>query len=230
MDMTPGARLKAARLTQRLSLAEVSSRMHLSIAIVLQMESDDAHQSECAFLRGYLKTYARILDIPYDDWPVIQGVSSAIVMSDPPTVSWLKQYGTHLLWVLSVTMVIAVTYLCVTPARPIVHHPVIREWPSVPVVPVSPTVDDHRVTIMLPPKAPVLIETVLPNADRTALTLHKNTVLPEHVAVVAPQTHMDRTLPPVHDNPAPLPAVSSETITVHTDPSDVSQWMNPDES
>jgi len=59
-----GARLAAARNQQKLELSSVASQMHLSREVVVALEAGDAAALPAAtFVRGYIKTYARLLGL-----------------------------------------------------------------------------------------------------------------------------------------------------------------------
>lgn len=59
-----GARLAAARNQQKLELSSVASQMHLSREVVMALEAGDAKALPAAtFVRGYIKTYARLLGL-----------------------------------------------------------------------------------------------------------------------------------------------------------------------
>lgn len=62
---SPGPRLREARLEKKLSLEEVAGRLHLDPHLVRSLESDDyAELPEPTFVRGYLRGYARLLNLP----------------------------------------------------------------------------------------------------------------------------------------------------------------------
>ena len=59
-----GARLAKARKQQQLELATVATRLHLRQEVVCAIESgDEANLPAVTFIRGYIKSYARLLDI-----------------------------------------------------------------------------------------------------------------------------------------------------------------------
>jgi cytoskeleton protein RodZ len=61
----PGERLRAARLSKGFDLAKVASELHLTTAVVEQLEKDEyEHVGARVFVRGYLRNYARIVDMP----------------------------------------------------------------------------------------------------------------------------------------------------------------------
>lgn len=59
-----GARLKAAREQLKMSEKEAASRLHLSVKFITLMENEDFHNdTPVTFLKGYLRSYGRILSI-----------------------------------------------------------------------------------------------------------------------------------------------------------------------
>ena len=67
----PGEQLRAAREAAGMSVHEISTHMRLDSRIILALESDDYEQLPApTFIRGYLRGYARLLDLPPE--PIIQ--------------------------------------------------------------------------------------------------------------------------------------------------------------
>jgi len=61
----PGERLRAARLSMGFDLAKIASELHLTSGIVERLEADDYQDIGArVFVRGYLRNYARIVDMP----------------------------------------------------------------------------------------------------------------------------------------------------------------------
>jgi cytoskeleton protein RodZ len=64
----PGRRLREARETAGLSREEVSTRLRLRLELIRALEEDDyAHLPPTAFVIGYLRSYARLLDLSADE-------------------------------------------------------------------------------------------------------------------------------------------------------------------
>jgi len=60
----PGRRLRDARRARNLELEEVAARLHLHVSTIKQIEADDYDSLPApTFVRGYLRGYARMLDI-----------------------------------------------------------------------------------------------------------------------------------------------------------------------
>ena len=67
----PGEQLRAAREAAGMSVHEISTHMRLDSRVILALESDDYEQLPApTFIRGYLRGYARLVDLPPD--PIIQ--------------------------------------------------------------------------------------------------------------------------------------------------------------
>jgi len=81
--ISPGAQLKAARLVLGLSVSDVSSRLKLSIKKIEALENDDvANIATPVFVAGYLRTYARLLELPEDEvlagFDTLPGMKSSV--------------------------------------------------------------------------------------------------------------------------------------------------------
>ena len=64
-DPSFGQRLRAAREAKGLSRADVAARLKLPLRLVGRLEDDDyAGMDEGVYLRGYLSSYARMVDVP----------------------------------------------------------------------------------------------------------------------------------------------------------------------
>lgn len=80
-NATFGARLKLARENSRLSVKDVASRLHLSPGIITLIENEQYESTTPKiFLRGYLKSYARMLNFSDAD---IAYALTQIDMTDP---------------------------------------------------------------------------------------------------------------------------------------------------
>lgn len=64
----PGQRLRLAREAAGLSREEVSTRLRLRLELIRALEEDDyAHLPPLAFVSGYLRSYARLLELPAEE-------------------------------------------------------------------------------------------------------------------------------------------------------------------
>jgi cytoskeleton protein RodZ len=82
----PGDRLQAARISIGLTLDDVASKMHLSAAILSSLEENDFEDITAPiFVKGYLRSYARIVNIDEED--IIKQYSQYYTQNDPPISS-----------------------------------------------------------------------------------------------------------------------------------------------
>lgn len=66
--LLPGKRLSEARDEKGMSVADVAQALHMSTAYVKALEADDYERlPEPAFVKGYLRNYARLVGLPGDD-------------------------------------------------------------------------------------------------------------------------------------------------------------------
>lgn len=64
----PGERLREERIRQGLSEDDVSARLRLSRSYLRALESDDYERlPQAAFVRGYIRNYARLLELPGEE-------------------------------------------------------------------------------------------------------------------------------------------------------------------
>ncbi len=80
----PGMRLREARESAGLTREEVAARLRLRLELVRALEEDDYKQlPSSAFVSGYLRSYARLLDLPAEE------IVAAYVRpaAEPPLVS-----------------------------------------------------------------------------------------------------------------------------------------------
>src|SRR5690554_7308425 len=63
--MLPGQRLAAGREALALSQADIATRMNLSVIYIRALENGDYKRLPgMAFVRGYIKNYAKLVDLP----------------------------------------------------------------------------------------------------------------------------------------------------------------------
>ncbi|WP_111655838.1 RodZ domain-containing protein [Isoalcanivorax indicus] len=97
----PGQRLRAERTRQGLSEQDVAARLHLSMSYLRALEADDYDRlPEAAFVKGYVRNYARMLGLPGEELVAQfkalvredqrdQLVSPVHTMAPPRRVVWL---------------------------------------------------------------------------------------------------------------------------------------------
>src|SRR5689334_12090930 len=78
-----GARLKAARETMQLTEKEAATRLHLNTNIISIIENENfANGPPATFIRGYLRSYARLLNISENEIKLtLQELESAMPSS-----------------------------------------------------------------------------------------------------------------------------------------------------
>ena len=65
LALGPGKRLREARIARSLEIEDVATRLRLHVRTIKSIEADDyAHLPAPTFVRGYLRGYARLLDLP----------------------------------------------------------------------------------------------------------------------------------------------------------------------
>jgi len=115
---SPGQLLVEARTIAGLSIADVSDRLNLSVNVVEQLESDQYREDiPDAFVRGYLRTYARLvglndgdLILQYSELTGKDKVENNYIPSiDVPPVK--IQIGSHLLWFKLVSVAVVAVIL-----------------------------------------------------------------------------------------------------------------------
>ncbi len=66
--LLPGQRLRTGREALGLTQAEIAGRMHLSVSYIRALETDDYDRlPKAAFVRGYIKNYAKLVNLPGDE-------------------------------------------------------------------------------------------------------------------------------------------------------------------
>lgn len=64
----PGKRLREVRESSNLSLEAVAHQLNLDVRLIIALEENDyEHFSSSAFAQGYLRSYARLLNLPEDE-------------------------------------------------------------------------------------------------------------------------------------------------------------------
>ncbi len=119
-DASPGKLLSAARKKAGLSESDIAKQLNLSIAVIKELEADqNTTDIPDAFLRGYLRTYARA--VAEDEEQIValysQAIGTSIVRNhfvpSNDVQSAKAQIGNHMPWfkALSVAVFIAIIVL-----------------------------------------------------------------------------------------------------------------------
>lgn len=89
----PGERLREAREEQKLSVSKVANLLHLDPRLVGALEHNDyEHLPEPIYVTGYLRNYARLLDIPEED---VVSSYQRLDIPPPPILSDLTRKTQH---------------------------------------------------------------------------------------------------------------------------------------
>ena len=113
----PGERLRAARLSMGFDLAKLASELHLTKSVVEALEADDYRDIGArVFVRGYLRNYARIVDMPVESilrqfdekWPDDGGHNPVVRQSPtlPADGGPSRGWAGAMTWLLIVGMVV----------------------------------------------------------------------------------------------------------------------------
>lgn len=77
----PGAQLAYARAQKGFTAEYVAGKLHLRVHVIQLLEADDyLNMPEPVFIKGYLRAYAKLLDIPYQ--PLLDTFNSQHAMPD----------------------------------------------------------------------------------------------------------------------------------------------------
>jgi cytoskeleton protein RodZ len=65
---SPGRRLREARTQRKISIDRVAKELHLDASVIHAIENDDrAAMPPPAFVQGYIRGYARLMELPEDE-------------------------------------------------------------------------------------------------------------------------------------------------------------------
>ena len=104
--VSPGARLRAARERMGLDIGAVAGSLHLDLHIVVALEEDRREALPAqAYVRGYVRAYARLVGVDADqlaamaDASAIDRTSRTAVLPPPPKPTFSDRAQRHLGWV-----------------------------------------------------------------------------------------------------------------------------------
>lgn len=110
---SPGAELKRAREAKKLSLDAVSENTGIPRSVLQALEEDDwARLDAPVYVRGYLRKYARLLELDGED--LVAGYEAAALPSDPEIHSYVSEHlpvQRNVGWLLPVTSIIVVAVI-----------------------------------------------------------------------------------------------------------------------
>lgn len=171
----PGRRLRNTREALGLSTKEVSKRLRIDIKHIEAIERDDYETVAPVFVRGYLRSYAHLLNLPADtivDRYEYQGVSTASKFKPPIVLQGLG--GDRVLHWLSYPIVLGLITLLVIGWQ---TQGMSSFWDSEPAA--SSQASDSRESTEAAPKAPpsersqVVIQTSSPPPQPRALPMNE---------------------------------------------------------
>ncbi|MFN3712742.1 MAG: RodZ domain-containing protein [Alcanivoracaceae bacterium] len=137
--LLPGQQLRKAREARGLSEVQIAERMHLSVSYIRALEADNyAKLPEAAFIRGYIRNYAKLVSLPGDELAnLFQQIVSEQAPADPsPSLIPVNEGRDRRSWWIAgaVGLVLAVWLLwpssVQTPVERPVEQPAEPEWPQ----------------------------------------------------------------------------------------------------
>lgn len=114
-----GARLKSAREAMNLSEKEAAARLYLNVRIISFIESENFSDGPpMTFMRGYLRSYAKLLNIPD---PEIKAALAEIELTIPEAkpetpilhVTPIQQNERYLKWITLLVILTLITLVCI---------------------------------------------------------------------------------------------------------------------
>ncbi|MGB1220204.1 MAG: RodZ domain-containing protein [Alcanivoracaceae bacterium] len=152
----PGRRLQAAREKLGWNEADVARKLHMSVSFVRAIEADDYERlPEATFIKGYMRNYARLLEIPADEVAnLFEQLVDEEQYEEPQDLEQPASSTARPWWLVVAAAVLAALLLAW------------MIWPE-PQAPVAPASDVQQVQ---PDNMPMREETGLPTDDSAALT------------------------------------------------------------
>lgn len=154
-----GARLKDAREKARLTQEEVSTRLKMPVRVIRSLESDDWQAGSPVFVRGQLRSYARLLGIDIEPELVRAGVSEVapstlVSHTHTPRYQRVFEQATRRAVYIAITAVIAVPVWLAT--RPHLSNVPDIQSLEVPAIVTAPTGPAEPATIAARQRIPVI--------------------------------------------------------------------------
>ncbi len=107
--LLPGQRLRAEREARGISQEDAASRLNLTVTFIQALEADEYERlPEATFVRGYIRNYARELELPADE--LVSSFSDILEEQEdvPETVEVMPSRSRRWIPVVSVALVLAV--------------------------------------------------------------------------------------------------------------------------
>lgn len=105
ISMGPGARLRLARENMKLSLQDVARQLRLNPQVLQDIEEDNySNRLEFVFVRGYLRSFAKIVNLPGDEIVAVfnslnlpdKSQEKPKIVATKPELNW-REYQSYLL-------------------------------------------------------------------------------------------------------------------------------------
>lgn len=98
--LLPGQRLRSGREALGLTQAEIAARMRLSVSYIRALEADDYDRlPKAAFVRGYIKNYAKLVNLPGDELANLYQQMADETPALPESIPPVKEPDRRLWWV-----------------------------------------------------------------------------------------------------------------------------------
>ena len=196
-----GARLRAAREAHGWGVGDVVAELRIPARIIERLEGDDyAGITDAVFLRGYLKSYARLVGVPVDEASkVVDAHAHVAPLVATGTISRSRYLFDR--YSASATY-LTLTAIIVVPAVWLATHGGLQQNLA-RVTPLDPP--PAQVADVAQAPGPAITDTVANNVDVSAATTTTQIATPpvEQAPIVASMTPFQVAHPP---EPAPVPA------------------------
>lgn len=153
-----GARLKTARVAMNLTEKDAAARLHLSVKFIDVMEKEDFNNGlPVTFMRGYMRSYARLLNVPESEIDAalhqlgmnITPTKLASPLLHTPSINNNERYVRWITYLISLVLVVLVGLWWSSHSRetanknntqPLVASPAISEVTTTTTATTNPTV------------------------------------------------------------------------------------------
>lgn len=220
-----GARLRSAREALGYSEKDAAARLHLSPKYIVAMETENFTDSAPAtFMRGYLRSYARLLNIPDSEIAsVLQqlGVNTPTKIEITSTnlrIPITNQNDTYLRWLTYVIIVVLIALVAVWwashPRDTEINKTAIQQSVATPATPVAAPVATPNPIVTTKPALPVPA-----NASQLNSAIANTTkVQPAPVATPAPVSQPTIAVPTAQPVAAPPAAIQAPAASASAQP------------
>ncbi|MDY6993354.1 MAG: DUF4115 domain-containing protein [Pseudomonadota bacterium] len=192
--MKPGARLRQAREQKNISVQQVADKLYLDAGIIDALESDDYDSLPSPiFIRGYLRSYAKFLELPAES--IVEAYELIGQQQPPPLTFQLKQNNqanSSDSWVKAITFMIIIVLMVL-----------MAMWHLSPHSPLLPSSGETAET---------------PNNETIALTENQQSMIPAPLRetptpLTATEAPVAEFMPPAEENAHPQELPLSASVT-----------------